>query len=65
MKHVNVNAKIIEHPKNIIVGILPHTFVWNDKYLKSIANTSLTTCDEIISVINSDHIIIDNYYYLL
>ena len=65
MKHANVNAEIIEHPKNIIAGILANTFVWNYKYLKSIANASLITCDEIVSVINSDYITIDNYYYLL
>ena len=27
MKHVNVNVKIIVHPKKIIVGILAHVFM--------------------------------------
>ena len=46
-KHVNVNVKIIVHEKKIIAGILAHE---NSKYLKSIADTSVTECDEIITV---------------
>ena len=46
-KHVNVNVKIIVHEKKIIAGILAHE---NSKYLKSIVDTSVTECDEIITV---------------
>ena len=46
-KHVNVNVKIIVHEKKIIAGILAHE---NGKYLKSIVDTSVTECDEIITV---------------
>ena len=50
IKHVNVNVKIIISAKRIIVGILAH--VCDSKYLKRIADTSVITCDETISVIN-------------
>ena len=50
IKHVNVNVKIIISAKKIIVGILAHVF--DSKYLKRIADTSVITCDETISVIN-------------
>ena len=44
--HVNVNVKFIVSTKNIIVGILTNTFL---RILnKSIVDTSVTECDEII-----------------
>ena len=44
--HVNVNVKFIVSTKNIIVGVLTHAFV---RLLnKSIVDTSVTECDEII-----------------
>ena len=44
--HVNVNVKFIVSTKNIIVGILTHAFL---RILnKSIVDTSVTQCDEII-----------------
>ena len=34
--------------KKITVGILAHVFVKNSKYLKSVVDTSVTECDEIV-----------------
>ena len=36
--------------QKIIVGILVHVFVRMVKYLKNIANTLVSVCDEIINV---------------
>ena len=41
-----MNVKIIFYAKRIIVGILAHVFM---RMKKSIADTSVITCDEIIS----------------
>ena len=46
MKHVNVSVKVIVHAKKTIVGILAHVFV------RTISDTSVITCDEIISVMD-------------
>ena len=47
IKHVNVNVNIIGSAKKIIVGICGKS-----KYLKHIANASVTECDEIVIVMN-------------
>ena len=57
IKHVNMNVKMIVVQK-IIVGILVHVFVKMVKYLKSIANTLVSVCDEII---NGTDIACDKY----
>ena len=49
--NVNGNIKIIVHTKKIIVGILARVFE-NSKYLKSIADTSVIKCDEVIPVMD-------------
>ena len=49
IKHVNVNVKAIISVKKVIVGILAQ----NSKYLKSVADTSVTECDEIVIVMNN------------
>ena len=51
MKHVNVNIKVIVSAKKIIVGILA-CICENSKYLKSVADTSVIACDEIIDVMD-------------
>ena len=43
-----MSVNIIVHTKRIIVEILEHVFV----RIKSIVDTSVTTCDEIISVMD-------------
>ena len=53
IKHVNVNVKIIINVKKIIFRILAHVFVRRVKYLKTITDTSVTGCDNVIIVINS------------
>ena len=50
IKHVNVNVEIIVRANKIILGIL--CICENSKYLKSIADTLLIECDEIISVMD-------------
>ena len=47
-----MSVKIVAHAKKTILRILAHVFVRNDKYLKIIADTSVITCDEIISVMD-------------
>ena len=49
--NVNGNVKIILHTKKIIVGIIARVFE-NSKYLKSIADTSVINCDEVIPVVD-------------
>ena len=53
IKHVNVNVKIIINVKKIIFRILAHVFVRRVKYLKTITDTSVTECDNVIIVINN------------
>ena len=64
IKHVNVNVTIIISVKKIIAGILAHVFVRIVfkkyrivfkvfKYLKSVGDTSVTKCDEIVIVIDN------------
>ena len=53
MKHVHVNVKIIINVKKIIFRILAHVFVRRVKYLKTITDTSVTECDNVIIVINN------------
>ena len=43
-KHVNVNVKVIITVKIIILGILADVF---EKYLKSVADTSVTECHKV------------------
>ena len=45
-----MNVKIIVHVKKIVVGILAHVFVRTISYLKTITDTSVMACDEIISI---------------
>ena len=52
MKYVNEDVQIFRHAEKIIVGILAHS-LWDEKYLKSIPNTSITACDKIISVLDT------------
>ena len=47
-----MEVKIIVSTKKIIVGILAHVLVRIAKYLKSIADTSVITCNEIIFVMD-------------
>ena len=52
IKHVNMNVKIMVSAKKDYIWN-PSTYICeNSKYLKSIANTSVITCDEIISVMD-------------
>ena len=52
IKHVNVNVRIIvSAKKNIVGGILVY-ICENSKYLKSIADTSVMECYEIITVMD-------------
>ena len=53
IKHVNVNVKIIISVKKIIFRILAHVFVRRVKYLKTITDTSVTECDNVIIVFNN------------
>ena len=53
IKHVNVNVQIIISVKKVIVGVLAHVFFENRKYLKSVADTSVAKCDEIVIVKNN------------
>ena len=48
-----MNLKIIINAKKIIYEILAHVFCENSMYLKSITDTSVTECDEIIFVIDN------------
>ena len=110
IKHVNVNVKIIASAKKIIYWNPSTCICENSKYFKSVSDTSMTDCDEIIIIMdaiaikktntiatkktntiatnvtsaasinyhskkvkdllyftynfNSDHVTIDNYYYL-
>ena len=50
IQHVDVNVKIIVNAKKIVIWN-PSTCE-NGKYLKSIADTSVIACDEIISVMD-------------
>ena len=43
-----MNATFFISVKKITVGILAHVFVKNSKYLKSVVDTSVTECDEIV-----------------
>ena len=52
IRHVSVNVKIILHAKKIIVEILTY-ISGNSKYLKSIADTSVTECDKIITFMDT------------
>ena len=45
-KHVNASLKIIVSAKEIIIGILAHALV------RIVSDTSVITCDEIISVMD-------------
>ena len=54
--YINVDVKINVSSKKIIVGILAHVFVRisvKSKYLKIIADTIVTQCDEIIIFMDS------------
>ena len=52
IKHVNVTVKIIAHAKKDY-GWNPSRFICeNSKYLKSIADSSVIVCDEIIDVMD-------------
>ena len=53
MKCVNVNVKIIVHAKKYYSCKTSICICENDKYLKSIADTSVITCDKIISVMDN------------
>ena len=54
IKYVNVNTKIFISAKKIIVGILADVFICeNSKYLKSVADTSATEFDQIVTVIDN------------
>ena len=55
-KHVNVNVKIVVSAKKIIVAST--CICENSKYLKNVADTAVTECDEIVIVINKK----DKYY---
>ena len=52
IKDVNVNVKIIVGPKKIRVGMIATCICENSKYLKSIADTSVTQCDKIVIVMD-------------
>ena len=47
-----MKVKIIVSTKKVIVGILAHVLMRIAKYLKSIADTSVITYDEIISIMD-------------
>ena len=51
-KHFNVNIKLIVHAKKIIFGILAHVLVRIASIWKSVTDTSVILCDEIISVMD-------------
>ena len=53
IKHVNVNVKITVNEKKKDYSWDPSTCISkNSKYLKSIVDTSVIECDEIIAVLN-------------
>ena len=52
IKDVYVNVKIIVSAKKIIVGMIATCICENSKYLKSIADTSVTQCDKIVNVMD-------------
>ena len=49
--NVDASAKHITHLKNIIFGILLHVIAKNGKYLATIIDNSVITCDEIIDYV--------------
>ena len=53
IKHVNVNVKTIVHAKKDYSRNRSSCICQNSKYLKSVSDTSVTECDEIIIVMDN------------